>query len=105
MDDDIVLGMLEDMDAKIEDLKSDITTLRNEIDDLKSSPVKSGRSSSVEGTSDIEQKWRGIAVTFFEDQERALKDHKEAVKSDINGIQAHVNKLEANIVDMRKQIE
>ena len=105
MDDDRVFKLLRGIDSEINELKNVNNTLRNEIEALKSNPVQSGRSPSVEGTSDIEQKWRNIAITFFEDQEKAFKNHRDAVKSEINGIRTDVKKLEANILDMRKQVE
>ena len=105
MDDDVVLGLLEEMDSKIDELKSDNKSMRKEIDDLKSNPVQSVESQAIECTCAEQEKWRGITLMFIDDQEKALKDHKDAVKSDINGIRSDVKKLEGSIVDMRKQIE
>jgi len=105
MDVDVVLGLLEEMDSKIDELKSDNKSMRKEIDDLKSNPVQSVESQTVECTCAEQEKWRRITLMFIDDQEKALKDHKDAVKSDINRIEAHVNKLEDNIVDMRKEVE
>ena len=105
MDDDVVLGLLEEMDSKIDELKSDNKSMRKEIDDLKSNPVQPVESQAVECTSNADEKWRKVTNVFFDEQEKALKDHKEAVTSDINSIQAQVSRLEDNIVDMRKKVE
>lgn len=105
MDDDVVLGLLEEMDSKIDELKSDNKSMRKEIDDLKSNPAQSGESPPVGCTSNADEKWRKVTNVFFDEQEKALKDHKEAVTSDINSIQAQVSRLEDNIVDMRKKVE
>jgi peptidoglycan hydrolase CwlO-like protein len=105
VDDDIVLGLLEEMDSEINELKSDNKSMRKEIDDLKSNPVQSVESQAVECTCDEQEKWRRITLMFIEDQETALNDHKDAVKSDINRIEAQVSKLEGSITDMRKQID
>ena len=105
MDDDIVLGLLEEMDSKIEELENDNMSMRKEIDDLKSNPVQSVESQTVGCTCPEQEKWRRITLMFIEDQETALNDHKDAVKSDINRIEAQVSKLEGSITDMRKQIE
>ena len=105
MDDDVVLGLLEEMDSEINELKNDNKSMRKEIDDLKSNPVQPVESQAVECTCAEQEKWRGITLMFIDDQEKALKDHKDAVKSNVNRILAHVNKLEDNIVDMRKEIE
>ena len=105
MDDDVVLGLLEEMDSKIDELKSDNKSMRKEIDDLKSNPVQSLESQTVECTCAEQEKWRGITLMFIDDQEEALKDHKDAVKNDINRIQAQVIKLEGSITDMRIQID
>ena len=105
MDDDVVLGLLEDMDSKIDELKSDNKSMRKEIDDLKSNPIQSVESQAVECTCAEQEKWRKITLMFIEDQETALNDHKDAVKSDINQMQAQVSKLEVSITDMRKQID
>jgi peptidoglycan hydrolase CwlO-like protein len=105
MDDDVVLGLLEDMDSKIDELKSDNKSMIKEIDDLKSNPVQSVESQTVECTCAEQEKWRGITLMFIDDQEKAFEDFKDTVKSNVNRILAHVNKLEDNIVDMRKEIE
>ena len=103
MDDDIVLGLLEEMDSDINELKNENKSMRKEIDDLKYNPVQSVESQAVECTCAEQEKWRKITLMFIDDQEKALKDHKDAVKSDINRMQAQVSKLEGSITDMRKQ--
>lgn len=105
MDDDAVLRLFKSMDSKIEELKNDNKSMRNEIKALKSNPAQYGESQTVGCTCDEQEKWRRITLMFIDDQEKALNDHKDSMKSDINQIQAHLNRLENNITELRKQVE
>lgn len=105
MDDDVVLGLLEEMDSEINELKNDNKSMRKEIDDLKSNPVQPVESQAVECTCAEQEKWRKVTNVFFEMEEKALKDHKDTVENDINSIQAQVNRIEDSILDIRKQID